>query len=547
VVVAVGGARGVTAACLEELAGRVRLRFALLGRTRLGDPADEPEEVDETALVGAVLARAKARGKSLTPAEARAAAHDILAAREVRGTVERLRKAGSEAMYLAADCNDAAGARAAVEDVRRCWGSPRAVVFAAGVLADKLIAEKTPAQFDRVFGTKVAGLANVLAATAADPLKCLLLFSSVAARTGNRGQCDYAAANEVLNQVALAEARRRTGCLVRSFCWGPWDGGMVTPALRQHFAARGVSLLSVRAGARAFVAELAGTPGDTVLVVGGGLDPSPKATETRQFHVLVSSQSHPHLADHAVRDVPVLPAVLVAEWFARAARSAYPGRRLAELVDLRILRGLPLPDFGTRPQPLAVRVLPDDDPARVRFELRDPTGHVRYSAGGVLAAADEVRPSPAFTAAAGEGDWPIGLDEIYDGPLFHGPAFRAVVGLDSAGAEGGVGRVVGATELDWQGGPFVTGPAALDGCMQLVMAWWWDSLRRRALPTRIGRLVFCSPEQPAGELSCHFRAEPHRDSLSADALLRDSAGRPILFLGGLELVAMHTAREALVG
>jgi acyl transferase domain-containing protein/NADP-dependent 3-hydroxy acid dehydrogenase YdfG len=278
VVVAVGGARGVTAACLEELAGRRRLRIALLGRTRLDDPPDELRGADEAALVSELLARAAAGGKSLTPAEARAAAAEVLAAREVRATLDRLRAAGSEVLYLTADCADPAATTAAVREVRRRWGSPRAVLFAAGVLADKLIAEKTDEQFDRVFGTKVTGLANVLAATEADPLKCLLLFSSVAARTGNRGQCDYAAANEVLNQVALAEASRRPGCLVRAFCWGPWDGGMVTPSLRQHFESRGVPLLPTRAGARAFADELTGDPGDVVLVLVGGLEPAQAAT-----------------------------------------------------------------------------------------------------------------------------------------------------------------------------------------------------------------------------------------------------------------------------
>ncbi len=73
------------------------------------------------------------------------------------------------------------------------------------MLADKLIVDKTPAQFDRVFDTKVVGLRNLLAATSDDPLKVLCLFSSVAARTGNVGQVDYAMANEVLNKVAISE------------------------------------------------------------------------------------------------------------------------------------------------------------------------------------------------------------------------------------------------------------------------------------------------------------------------------------------------------
>jgi hypothetical protein len=56
--------------------------------------------------------------------------------------------------------------------------------------------------------------------------------------------------------VALAEAARRPNCLVRALNWGPWDSGMVTPALRQRFAAAGVGLIASSAGAAAFVAEI---------------------------------------------------------------------------------------------------------------------------------------------------------------------------------------------------------------------------------------------------------------------------------------------------
>ncbi|WP_410959140.1 KR domain-containing protein, partial [Salmonella sp. 6084] len=88
--------------------------------------------------------------------------------------------------------------------------------------------KKTLDGYDRVFETKVGGLCALLDATAGDSLKLVCLFSSVAARSGNVGQSDYAMANEILNKVALAEqARRGPGCLVRALGWGPWDSGMV--------------------------------------------------------------------------------------------------------------------------------------------------------------------------------------------------------------------------------------------------------------------------------------------------------------------------------
>src|SRR6185436_20548529 len=101
---------------------------------------------------------------------------------------------------------------------------------------------------------KVLGLRTLLTLTTEDDLKFIFLFSSVAGRYGNAGQADYAMANSVLNQIAKDEAAQRgSNCVVRALNWGPWDGGMVTPELRDHFAARGVPIIPVHEGAAAFV------------------------------------------------------------------------------------------------------------------------------------------------------------------------------------------------------------------------------------------------------------------------------------------------------
>jgi malonyl CoA-acyl carrier protein transacylase len=271
VIVASGGGRGVTAASLLALAKSKQARIVLLGRTEMTAEADELSAVnDEAGLKRALLQQAQAKGLTPTPAELNAKVSSVLALREIRATLAALVAAGAEARYVAVDVADAGALAAALEPVRQTWGPITAVVHGAGVLADKRIDEKTDAQFDRVFDTKVAGLRALLAATADDPLTALCLFSSVAARSGNPGQCDYAMANEVLNLVACAErARRGAGCVVRAIGWGPWEGGMVTPSLKQHFQHMGVDLIPLGVGAQHFVAELTCHSDDVSIVIGG--------------------------------------------------------------------------------------------------------------------------------------------------------------------------------------------------------------------------------------------------------------------------------------
>jgi len=258
VIVVTGGARGITALTAEKLARAWQPRLLLLGRTPLApeDTATASART-EAALTQTVAALGKADGVQLTPRELSKRVTRILARREAAATLTRIEATGAKVLYRALDIRDRQALAAVLDETRAQWGPVEAIVHGAGVLADKLIADKTEVQFDEVFSTKIEGLHALLAETASDPLRAIFLFSSVAARYGNIGQSDYAMANEVMNKVALSEAAQRPGCVVRSLNWGPWESGMVTPALRRHFQAAGVGLIAPDAGADALVAEFA--------------------------------------------------------------------------------------------------------------------------------------------------------------------------------------------------------------------------------------------------------------------------------------------------
>lgn len=276
VVVVSGGGRGVTAATMIELARTSGAAFALLGRSALTDePPGCAAATDDAELKRVLFTEASAAGLPITPAEVARRSAQILAAREVRRTLAAIERAGGRARYVAVDITDRSAVGEALGQVRAELGPITAVVHGAGVLADKLIADKTDAAFASVFDTKVVGLRVLLDATSDDALKVLCLFSSVAARTGNRGQVDYAMANEILNKVAIAERHRRgPSCVVKSLGWGPWDGGMVSPSLKAHFEAMGTTLIPLDAGSRALVEELSSPQTDEIeLVLGSGVLP----------------------------------------------------------------------------------------------------------------------------------------------------------------------------------------------------------------------------------------------------------------------------------
>ncbi|MEV7414947.1 SDR family NAD(P)-dependent oxidoreductase [Streptomyces sp. NPDC089919] len=279
VVLFTGGARGITARTALALARATGCHIELLGRTPAPDGPEDPalaHATDRIALRAALIAQGMR-----TPAEIEAAAGRVLAAREVRATLAALTEAAAGVRYHRADVTREAEVAAVVADIRARHGRLDGIVHGAGLLRDGLLADKRPEAFAEVFATKVDG-ARHLAAAAADhgPLPApgfLVLFGSIAGVLGNRGQADYAAANEALDTLAHAWAAADGTGRVLALDWGPWaadSGGMITPELEREYVRRGIPMIRPEAGAAAFLAELAHGRDTQVVLLAPDPDPA---------------------------------------------------------------------------------------------------------------------------------------------------------------------------------------------------------------------------------------------------------------------------------
>jgi hypothetical protein len=103
-------------------------------------------------------------------------------------------------------------------------------------------------------------------------LKLLVLFSSIAGRYGNRGQADYAAANEVMNRFAWRMQESFADARVVAINWGPWSSvGMANDAVNRQFRERGIVPVGTRAGCRFLLEEIAyASRSDAEVVAGEG-------------------------------------------------------------------------------------------------------------------------------------------------------------------------------------------------------------------------------------------------------------------------------------
>ncbi|MGQ4399209.1 SDR family oxidoreductase [Streptomyces hayashii] len=261
VVLLAGGARGITAQFAAALARAARCRLELLGRT----PApDGPEAADTaSARTPAALRAALAARGGLRPAEINRAAELLLAQREIAATLAELTALGARARYRSVDFREPDAVSQAVKEIHAEHGRLDGVVHAAGVIEDRLIAEKSAESFQRVYGTKAAGAHALLTALEELPTApaFTVLFGSVSAVVGNRGQVDYAAANDALETLGAAFAAR-TGRRAVTVHWGPWapsaeHTGMVGAELAREYARRGIRLIDPEEGTAALLRELA--------------------------------------------------------------------------------------------------------------------------------------------------------------------------------------------------------------------------------------------------------------------------------------------------
>lgn len=115
------------------------------------------------------------------------------------------------------------------------------LISGAGVIQDQSCLKKSKQSFEAVLRTKVAPLCVFLLKGLPSQLKTWICFSSIASKSGNPGQADYAAANEFLNTVVHWFSRHSRDICIRTVNWGPWKGsGMASDEVLKAFHSRGL-------------------------------------------------------------------------------------------------------------------------------------------------------------------------------------------------------------------------------------------------------------------------------------------------------------------
>ncbi|MFZ5572108.1 MAG: SDR family NAD(P)-dependent oxidoreductase, partial [Thermodesulfobacteriota bacterium] len=581
VVAITGGARGVTAACAYALAKHAKPAIALLGRSR--PPSPEPEWLlslnDEAAIKKAIIAHEFADG-SATPLAVEKAFKRHMANREIARNLEKLKSTGARIRYYSVDVRDPSAVGEVLDHIRGELGPVSGLIHGAGVLEDRLIIDKTPAQFDKVFGTKAGGLKVMLEALSRDSIRYLVLFSSVAGRMGNKGQADYAMANEVLNKIAQQEAFHRKKCRVVSINWGPWDGGMVSPSLRREFKKQRIDLIPVNSGAMCMLYEMMGDRTAPVeVVIGAGLLPDERSAVGREtnagaagsamekpapqqktangsghFRQIVDLDTYPILEAHVLGGKPVVPFALMAEWIGHGALRRNPELFLHGIDDMRLLSGIKLNGFAREVVLLTGQPEKVDNFIKVPVELRNSdegeTGTIHARATAILADHPALPPAFSIPAGIGSSPFPKSTREVYEQVLFHGKRLHGIKEIGAYSEKGMIARLASAPlPQEWILSPFrdtwLSDPLVLDAAFQMAILWCHQTIGRVSLPSYSACYRQYSPRFPREDILAVLEVTRWTDhKMEGDFTFLDQDHQVVARLQGYEAVVDASLMKA---
>ena len=218
VVLATGGAKGITAAIALELAKRTKARIALVGST----PYDE----------------------------ATGGGND-----EISRTLEKYEAMGLTAKYYCCDVVDSQAVKRMADAVARELGPVSAVVHGAALNIPRTASRVSAEEALEEIAPKVVGAINLIEATGGRPLKVFAGLSSVIASTGMPGNAWYAFSNEALEIIVANYGR--TMPETHAFCaaYSIWsDEGMgVRMGSAERLKRLGIGTISTSDGVEHFL------------------------------------------------------------------------------------------------------------------------------------------------------------------------------------------------------------------------------------------------------------------------------------------------------
>ena len=407
--------------------------------------------------------------------------------------LQKLRELGSEVEYYHCDVMNSSMMKEVCTKIKAKNGRVDGLIHFAGLERSKLIYDKDPMEYYRIFDVKATSFASFLANNVVKDKGFFAFASSIAGKYGNLGQSDYASANDYLAKSALSLSNQGYRAISIAMSAYKNVGMGVRAGVETFLRSNGVDFVDPEDGMQIFLDEIVYGRVPEIVLTGslGRLDwdhqllfemdeigaeqsfgsddsddnntpqsPAPDAGSSsapaaaqpagdathflgevkklqagKEFHgeKEFNLKSDPYLSDHAIEGTPYVPGVMGIETFMETA-AALTGNVPQGLKDVHFF--LPIKLLRNRPQ--AVRVIGVSDGKNASMEIESDFINSKGVKMGNTRRHFTAKTLSSFTSTWDEVKNNINLD-VNAAPVvtkeeiykkyFHGPSFQVLGGI----------------------------------------------------------------------------------------------------------------------
>ena len=441
VLLVTGGGKGITAECALSVARETGVRLVLVGRS--------PPSSDT----------------------------------ELRANLERMAAAGIDVRYVVADVTDEKAVRSAIREVASTLGPVTAVLHGAGANVPRPLRTLDEAAVLKTLAPKVQGARNLIAAIDPAYLRLFVAFSSIIARTGMRGEADYALANEWLTHLIERFEGEHPNCHCLAVEWSVWSGAGMAERLGRVDALmqQGITPITPDEGIRVLRRLIAqhGRPDTSlpvsVVVTGRFGDPPTLRREQSETPFLrfleqprvfypgvelvvdteLSTDADPYLQDHVFQEERLFPAVMGLEAMAQTAMALADASEPPIFENVQFIRPVVVAD-GARVKVRVAALVRAPDRVDVVLRSKETAFQVdHFRATCRFGTGSGVQREDSQDSAYVAGDLPpLGIvpeRDLYGGLLFQTGRFQRLRGYRRLRARECIAEIAPDSEAVWFG------------------------------------------------------------------------------------------------
>ncbi len=561
-----GSGRGIGAMLSQKIAAQYHSKIIVLDIIEIQDKTPlwaSMNEAELAALKKQLWEDLKAdKTQKATPVLLERAFGRVKDSITLYNNLQKLRDLGSEVEYYHCDVMNSSMVKEVCTKIKAKNGRVDGLIHFAGLERSKLIYDKDPAEYYRIFDVKATSFASFLANNIVRDDGFFAFASSIAGKYGNLGQSDYASANDYLAKSALSLSNQGYRAISIAMSAYKNVGMGVRAGVETFLRSNGVDFVDPEDGMQIFLDEIvygrvpeivltgslgrldwdhqlkfewdeigadeAGSDSSSNTPAGGASAPAaPKAAAgvdaSKATHFLgnVTSlqkgseihlekefnlNSDPYLADHAIEGTPYVPGVMGIETFMETA-TALTGTVPQGLKDVHFY--LPIKLLRNRPQ--AVRVIGKASGSEASMEIESDFINSKGVKMGNTRRHFTAKTLDGFTSnwASVKAEAMTGLtapmsvskEEIYQ-KYFHGPSFQVLAGIIRVDKHASLAVYNTTPRPQWNDGPrtLLANPMLIEAAFQCCGFQDMSIEHKMTLPDGIAEVAVLNNQVPPAQL-----------------------------------------------